>query len=60
MRGVEISEGDYPLGRTGQEPKEAEGSIFRQKQGTEMEARVGKAFFKPERDSPNQHKDPAP
>ena len=28
--------------------------------GTERETMDGKAFFKTERDAPNQHKDPAP
>lgn len=48
------------MGKPRRVGKETVGGIFRQEQGTEMEERVGKAFFKPERDGPNQHKDPAP
>ena len=52
--------GGHSLGKPRRVGKETVGGIFRQKYETEMEERVGKAFFKTERDAPNQHKDPAP
>lgn len=54
------AEGGHSLGKPRRVGKETAGGIFRQKQGAEIEARGGKAFFKTERDDPNQHKAPAP
>ena len=52
--------GGHSLGKPRRVGKETAGGIFRQKQGAEIEARGGKAFFKTERDDPDQHKAPAP
>lgn len=52
--------GGHSLGKPRRVGKEQRAASSGRNQGTEMEERVGKAFFKTERDDPNQHKAPAP